>query len=146
MYSVALFALMLQPTQLLAQIDDPSVNTTKLQLHGLDAREASDLITKLQEAQAKLRAGEFQSFELLSGSIASYEATRSSPRDTFLQIPFEKVWNIERGPTDTRLWQPFNLSYAPDGLGKLYWEIEVVVGFHGKLERVTMTFKPPAPS
>lgn len=118
---------------------------TKRQLRGLNAEEASALVAKLGDAQKKLRAGEFQSFELMSGSVAGYEMTKVSPRDAFLQVPFQQVWEIERVPTDNRLWQPFKLAYAPDGLGKLYWDIEVVLGANGQLERVTMNYKPPAP-
>jgi len=145
LHLLLLFALTLQPVQLSAQVKDPSTAPTRIQLRGLDAEEAADLIVKLQDAQAKLQVGKFQSFELLSRSIASYDATKTSPRDVFLEVPFDEVWDIEKVPAETRLWQPFNLAYAPNGLGKLYWEIEVVLGFSGGLERVTMTYKPPAP-
>lgn len=115
------------------------------QLRGLTAEEAAALLTKLQDTQRRLKTGEPQYFELLAGSIASYEMTKSSPRAVFLQVPFEKVWDIERVPTENRLWQPYKLAYSPDGLGQLYWEIEVVLGFNGNIERVLMVYKPPAP-
>ena len=115
------------------------------QLRGLSADEAITLIAKLQDAQSKLRAGGFQSFELLSGSIAAYDTTQVSPRDAFLRVSFEKVWEIERILTENRSWQPFKLTYAPSGLGQLYWDIEVVLGASGELERVAMTDRPPAP-
>ena len=120
------------------------VPTTR-QLRGLGAEEATALIAKLKNAQRQLKAGEFQSFELLAGSIASYDKAKVSPRDAFLQVPFEKVWNIERVRTDNRLWQPYRLAYAPSGLGRLYWDIEVVLGINGNFERVLMIYKPPAP-
>ena len=115
------------------------------QLRGLSSQEATDLIAKLEDAQRGLKVGEFQSFELLAGSIASYDKTKVSPRDAFLQIPFSRVWEVERVRRDNELWQPYKLAYAPDGLGKLYWDIEVVLGFEGDITRVTMTYKPPAP-
>jgi hypothetical protein len=121
------------------------VPTTR-QLNGLSSQDATDLIAKLEFAQRQLRAGEFQSFELLSGSIASYDKTKVSPREAFLQVPFRSVWEVERVRTDNELWQPYRLAYAPDGLGKLYWDIEVVLGFEGQIERVSMTYKSPAPS
>jgi hypothetical protein len=135
----------LQPAIISAQpVDTVSFPPTR-QLRGLNAGEASALVVKLSEAQNKLRAGEFQSFELMSGSIAGYDMIKVSPRDAFLQVSFQQVWEIERVPTDNRLWQPFKLAYAPDGLGQLYWDIEVVLGASGQLERVTMIYKPPAP-
>ena len=115
------------------------------QLSGLGAEEAAALLAKLEEAQRRLKAGEFQSFQLLAGSLASYDMTKTSPRDAFLGVPFEKVWNIERVRTSNRLWQPYRLSYAPDGLGEPYWEIEAVLGSAGNIERVLMVYKPPAP-
>src|SRR4030095_854306 len=118
---------------------------TARQLRGLSAEEATALIAKLEDAQRRLKAGEPQSFEVLAGSIASYEMTNSPPRGAFLQVPFKEVWNIERVRTDNRLWQPYRLAYAPNGLGQLYWDIEVVLGINGDIQRVLMTYKPPAP-
>jgi hypothetical protein len=116
------------------------------QLNGLSATEASTLLAKLKEAQSSLKKGKFQYFELLTGSVVSYEATKISPRDAFLAVPFDEVWAITRGRTDNRLWQPFKLAYAPKGLGQLYWDIEVVLGSNGNIERVLMVYKFPAPS
>lgn len=118
---------------------------TAPQLWGLESDEAAALIIKLELAQHRLRAGEFQSFELLAGSIASLEMTRLPPRDAFLEVPFAEVWNIERVRTDNRLWQPYKLSYSPNGLGQLSWDIEVVLDSDGNIKRVMMIYKPPAP-
>ena len=116
---------------------------TKRQLQGLTVEEAAALLAKLEDAQRRLKAGEFQSFELLAGSIASYDMTKSSPRDVFLRVPFQKVWDIKRVPNEYR--HTYSLAYSPNGLGQLYWEIEVALGFNGDIERVLMTYKPPAP-
>lgn len=142
---LVLLGLALQPAMLSALTEDPVSTPTEQQLRGLDESEAAALISKLKDAQGKLRAGEFQSFQLISGSIAAYEMTKVSPRDAFLQVSFEEVWEIERVTTDNRLWQPFKLAYAPNGLGQLYWDIEVVLGANGQIERVMMIYKPPAP-
>jgi hypothetical protein len=115
------------------------------QLSGLSVGEATALLAKLDKAQRELKAGRFQSFELLAGSIASYPKTKVSPRDAFLQVQFQKVWKIERGRRDNPLWQPYKLAYSPNGLGQLYWDIEVVLGVNGAIERVLMIYKPPAP-
>ena len=74
----------------------------KRQLQGLSVKEAAALLAKLEDAQRLLKAGEFQSFELLAGSIASYDMTKSSPRDEFLRVPFQKVWEIKRVPDEYR--------------------------------------------
>lgn len=60
-------------------------------------------------------------------------------------MSFQKVWNIEPVRTDNPLWQPYRLAYAPNGLGQLYWDIEVVLGINGNIERLLMIYKPPAP-
>jgi hypothetical protein len=129
-----------------AQAKQAMLVPTTRQLKGLSSQDAIDLIAKLENAQRQLKAGEFQSFELLAGSIASYDKTKVSPREAFLQVPFRSVWEVERVSTDNELWQPYMLAYAPDGHGKLYWEIEVVLGIEGQIERVSMTYKSPAPS
>jgi hypothetical protein len=120
LHLLVISSLALQPATISAQPAATVTVPTTQQVHGLNADEASALIANLSEAQSKLRAGELQS-------------------------SFQQVWKIERAPTDNRLWQPFRLSYAPNGLGQPYWDIEVVLGFHGQLERVTMNYKPPAP-
>jgi hypothetical protein len=120
------------------------VPTTR-QLRGLTAEEAAALLGKLEDAQRLLKAGEPQYFELLAGSMASYDMTKLSPRDVFLDVPFQQVWDIERVQTDNPMWQPYRLAYSPNGLGQLYWDIEVALGFNGNIERVLMNYKPPAP-
>jgi hypothetical protein len=120
------------------------VPTTR-QLSGVTIEEATGLITKLEDAQRRLRTGQSQTFELLAGSIASYDMTKVSPRDAFLGVPFGDVWSIERLRTGNRPWRRYKLSYAPNGLGKLYWDIEVALEVDGNIERVLMTYKPPAP-
>jgi hypothetical protein len=118
----------------------------KQHLMGLSAAEASMLLIKLKEAQSSLKTGDMQYFELLAGSVASFEAAKISPREAFLAVPFDEVWRIRRVRSDNRLWQPYKLSYAPKGLGQLYWDIEVVLGSSGNIERVLMVYKVPAPS
>ncbi len=146
MWKVLLLGVMVVSSSLSSAAPTGSVPVpTKRQLRGLTADEAATLVAKLEDAQRQLRAGKFQPFELIAGSIASYPATKVSPRDAFLQVQFGKVWEIQRGATDNRLWQPYKLAYSPNGLGQLYWDIEVVLGFYGNLERVLMVYKPPAP-
>lgn len=115
------------------------------QLEGLTAEQATELIAKLTVAQRRVRAGEFQPFELLAGATASSETTKRSPRDIFLEIAFDKVWQVRRDPASDRYRQVYRLAYAPDGLGKLYWDIDVAIGAEGDIERVTMIFRPPPP-
>ncbi len=115
------------------------------QLSGLDPSEADALLAKVKDTQSRLIAGEVLTFELLAGSVVSSEAAKVSPREAFLAVPFDKVWEIQRVRTDNGLWQPFKLAYAPAGLGQLYWDVEVVLGFSGDIERVSMTYKAPAP-
>ena len=122
-----------------------SASAADRQLEGVSAEEASSIVTTLEESQKALRAGEFQPFTLLAGSVASYEEANISAREAFLSIPFDEVWRIRRADSETKAWQPFRLSYAPDGLGQRYWDIEVVVGSNGRLEMVTLNYKVPPP-
>ena len=119
--------------------------SVKQQLIDLSPTEASALLIKVKEAQSSLKGGQFQPYELLAGSVASYEATNISPREAFMVVPFDQVWRIERVRTDNGLWQPYKLAYAPKGMGQLYWDIEVVLGINGNIERELMVYNPPAP-
>lgn len=140
------FALSLLGAAACAQTDITRPVPASRQLRGLGAEEAAALIGKVQEAQRRLRSGEFQPFELLAGAVASSEMTKVSPRDAFLGIRFDEVWDLQKTVTDNPLWQPYRLAYAPDGLGRLYWDIEIVLGINGDIERVMMVYKAPAPS
>lgn len=140
-----LVGLCVHPVAGRAQTPTATPVATERQYTGLTAEEAKAVIEKLEDAQRKLRAGEFQAFQLLAGANASSDQAKQSPRDAFLSVPFQKVWHVRRVPTDNRLWQPYQLAYAPNGLGQLYWDIEVVLGFNGNIERVLMTYKAPAP-
>ncbi len=117
----------------------------QVQLLGLNADEAASLVAILLDAQRQLRAGEFQHFALFSGATTSYPETRMSPRDAFLRLPFDRVWRIERLRHDNRALHTHRLAYAPNGLGQLYWDVEVMSGLEGRIERVVMTYKVPAP-
>ena len=119
--------------------------SVKQQLIDLSAGEASVLLIKAKEAQRSITRGQFQPFELLAGSVASYEATNISPGEAFLAVRFDEVLKIERVRSDKGLWQPYKLAYAPKGRGQLYWDIEVVLGTNWNIERVLMVYKPPAP-
>jgi hypothetical protein len=115
-----------------------------VQLRGLDLDDATSLIATLEHAQHRMRAGEFQTFELMAGAVASFDEIRVAPRDAFLRVPFKQLWGIERTSVDDQHGQSFKLAYMPKGVGELYWDIEVIIA-DGKLQRVHMTYRPPAP-
>lgn len=122
-----------------------SASAQQQQLDGLTSEEAASIIASLEKSQESLRSGEFQPFTLLAGSVASYGEADISPRQIFVDLPFKDAWKVVRVETNTKVRQPYRLSYAPDGLGKRYWDIEAVFGANGELEMVTLTYKVPAP-
>ena len=144
-FSALCFAFVALPSAIHAETPTKIEPPAKRQLINISEAKASQIVELLEDVQRRLKADEKQYFTLLSGAPASYDMTKVTPRDAFLQVRFDEVWEFRRVATINRLWQPFRLSYAPDGLGKLYWDIEVVFGLNDKLERVTMTYKPPAP-
>lgn len=109
------------------------------QLRGMTAEE------KVANAQAKLKNEEQVVFELLSGAPAFYSMTRTTPREAFLRLPLAKTFSVERKATDNRLWQPYRIIVLPDGPGKLLWDVEVVLGINGQIERIEMLYRPLAP-
>ncbi len=124
----------------------------KAQVRDLTCSEAADLIMLLKQAQAQLGSGKLMYLELLSGGFASSPMARLSPREVFTKMRFEEAEVIERVRTENRSWQPYKLSYAsgsksigPMGLVEFYWDVEVVLGFTGRIERVQLTAKPPPP-
>lgn len=124
----------------------------KAQVRNLPCSEAADLIRLLKQAQAQLESGKLLYFELLSGGVASSPMTKVSPREVFTKMRFDEATVIERVRTENRLWQPYKLSYAtasrgiaPMGSVEFVWDMEVVRGFTGRIERVQMVAKPPAP-
>tara|TARA_R110000850_G_scaffold2386_2_gene11599 strand:+ start:419 stop:829 length:411 start_codon:yes stop_codon:yes gene_type:complete len=114
------------------------------QLRGMTAEEAA-LIAKVANAQAKLKNEKQVVFELLSGAPAFYSMTRTTPREAFLRLPLAKTFSVERKATDNRLWQPYRIIVLPDGPGKLLWDVEVVLGIDGQIERIEMLYRPLAP-
>ena len=130
------------PAGALAQ---PAGGTAGLRLQAIGADEAAALIETLRNLQRRLRAGETLTFELLSGAPASYPMTETSPRAAFLGLPLDRAISVERVRTDNRLWRPHRLVIAPDGPGRLIWDVEVVLGVAGNVERVQMIYRPPPP-
>jgi len=113
-------------------------------LTGLTADEAHALIERLGNLQRRLRAGEPVFFRLLSGAPASYPMTNVSPRQAFLALRFQNAFSIERVRTDNRLWQPFRLAIV-EGPNRPIWNVEVVLGLNGDVERVELLYEPAAP-
>lgn len=117
--------------------------STARQLLGVTTEKAGALVVALEDAQQRLRSGDGASFELVAGPTASHEMANVSPRDAFLRVSFEKVWRIERVPTESPHRQSYRLTYAPDGLGRLYWDIYVVLDVNGAIQLVRMLYEPP---
>lgn len=140
---LAAAALLLAPTT--AAQPAPTEIAAPPQLRGLTADEAAALIAKLVDAQTRLNNKEALYFELLSGAPASYPMTSTAPRDAFLGLPLAKIVRIERKASDNKLWQPYRIIVLPDGPGKLLWDVEVVLGINGQIERIEMLYRPPAP-
>ena len=140
---IAATALLLAP----ATLAQPAPNrvAAQPQLRGLTAEEAAALIAKVADAQAKVKNKEQVVFELLSGAPAFYPMTRTAPRDAFLRLPLAKTFSVERKATDNKLWRPYRIIVLPDGPGKLLWDVEVVLGINGQIERIEMLYRPPAP-
>ncbi len=115
------------------------------QLRGMTAEEAAALIAKVADAQEKLKNEEQVAFELLSGAPAFYSMTRTTPREAFLRLPLAKTFSVERKATENSLWQRYRIIVLPDGPGKLLWDVEVVLGINGLIERIEMLYGPPAP-
>jgi len=113
-------------------------------LQGLTPAEAILLIAKLQRAQATLKAGKRETFELLAGAPASYPAAQVAPLNAFLTMPFEHPWSVERKPA-SGLWQPYELVYFPPGPYELMWKVTVTVGQVGQLVRLEMLYTAPPP-
>ena len=116
----------------------------EMKLQGLTAAEANLLIAKLKHAQADLKAGRSETFELLAGAPASYPAALMAPRSAFSSMPFEHPWSVERKPA-TGLWQPYELDYFPPGPNSLMWKVTVTVGQVGQLVRDKMLYTAPPP-
>ncbi len=140
---VAASALLLSPAAFARPALAPAA--PQMQLRGLTDDEAKALIAKIADAQAKVRTEEPVVFALLSGAPASYPMTRTSPRDAFLGLPLARIFRVERKTTDNKLWQPYRIIVLPDGPGRLLWDVEVVLGFSGQIERIEMLYRPPAP-
>lgn len=140
---LAATALLLAPATLAQPA--PTKVAAQPQLRGLTADEAAALIAKVGDAQAKLKNNEQVVFELLSGAPAFYPMTRTTPRDAFLGLPLAKTFSVERQTSANKLWQPYRIIVLPDGPGKLLWDVEVVLGVNGQIERIEMLYRPPAP-
>ncbi len=117
----------------------------QIQARGLTDAEAKALLAKVADAQAKVKKNDPVVFELLSGAPALYPMARVAPRDAFLRLPLAKTFSVERKATDNKLWQPYRIIVLPDGPGKLLWDVEVVLGVNGQIERIEMLYRPPAP-
>ncbi len=128
-----------------AQAAQLATSGIKRQLTGVSAEEADRLIGLLKHAQSAIKSGKPMPFELMSGSLASWKQSELSPRAAFLQIIFSSIWGVEFVPNDRSVERSYRLYYAPEGVGKDYWDITVNVGLSGNIERVALVYRSPSP-
>jgi hypothetical protein len=142
-FALAAIALVLPAAPVSGQT--PSQPAYEARPQALTADEKADLIARIQEAQASLRSGAPIYFQLLSGAPAAYPMTTTSPRDAFLNARFDEPFSIVRQPPANPSWKPYRLTLTPNGVGNNVWDVEVVLGFNGQIERVEMFYRPPHP-
>jgi hypothetical protein len=140
MFAVAAIGLALSGEPVSAQSVPRPAQTLRM-----TAEERADLIARIQEAQTSLRSGVPVYFQLLSGATASNPMTTTSPRDAFLNVSFDQPFSMERWPSDNPGWRPYRLTLTPNGVGNLLWDVYVVLGFNGQIERIEMFYRPPHP-
>jgi hypothetical protein len=56
-----------------------------------------------------------------------------------------KARRVGRLEAPNSLWRPFRLTNFGKQGNQLMWEVEVVLGYEDRLERVEMLYKPPPP-
>ena len=117
-------------------------------LRALDAAEASRVLDTLRQEQAKLRNGQKTFFHLSSGAPASYDQNRIAPRDAFLALDLDHVWQIERKSPDGEVFPLYEITVIPNGHNAPIWKVDVQMTWANDVARiieVRMFYGPPAP-
>lgn len=144
-FAFGMLALAGAPNAIAASALIQSETPSSRQYGSLPTTETADLIAKIVAAQNKLRVGEDAYFQLLTGAPASYPMTMTAPREAFLAADFSEPFSIERLSHCNSNWKPYRLILTPDGVGNLLWDVKVVLGSTGRIEKVQMLQRPPHP-
>lgn len=116
----------------------------KTQLTGVTEGEAAALVAQLERSQAALRAGEKPSFYLYAGAPSYYDAAKTSPRDAFLALDWNRALLVTVADKGN-FSKAYRLELLPDGFGHLVNEVRVWVRTSGDFERIDITTRPPNP-
>ena len=117
-------------------------------LRSIPADETSWVLDALRQEQAKLRDGRNTYFDLSSGAPASYDQNRIGPRDAFVALDLDDVWQIERKSRDGEVFPRYQLTLMPDGHNAPIWTVDVTMTWPRDVMRiieVAMFYGPPAP-
>ena len=117
-------------------------------LRSLDADEASRMLDALRSEQTRLRNGEKAFFDLSSGAPASYDQNRIGPRDAFVDLDLDHVWQIERKSPEGETFPLYELTIIPNGHNAPIWTVEVRMTWPKDVTRiiaVRMFYGPPPP-
>lgn len=143
----ALAGALCAPGMLCAQAQ-PQAEPPAQHLRSLDAAEASRMLDALRAEQAKLRDGGTAFFHLSSGAPASYDQNRIGPRDAFVALDLDHVWQIERTSREGAVFPTYQLTLIPDGHNAPIWTLDVTMTWPRDVVRiieVDMFYGPPAP-
>jgi|GEM_PF-1558366 len=144
----ALAGALCAPGMLCAQAQ-PQAEPPAQHLRSLDAAEAIRMLDALRAEQAKLRDGGKAFFHLSSGAPASYDQNRIGPRDAFVALDLEHVWQIARTSREGAVFPTYQLTLIPDGHNAPIWTLDVTMTWPRDVVRiiaVDMFYGPPAPS
>ena len=85
------------------------------------------MLDALRREQARLRDGRKAYFDLSSGAPASYDQNRIGPRDAFVALDLDDVWQIERKSRDGEVFPRYQLTLMPDGHNAPIWTVDVTM-------------------
>lgn len=130
---------------LLAPLPAAAEDVAFMQLTNVEEGEALEALSRLAQFQQSVREGRVSRVELLAGGAASSTATLQSARDLLDMLPLDKALFAEKLPQGEFGRERYRFSVFPDGLGQIFWQVDLVMASDTEIARVTVLRKIPAP-
>lgn len=126
-------------------IGETDFTVSALKVEETKNSERNLVLEKIYQAQKNIKSGKFEGFKISLSSIVSYKESKVSPRSAFLGISPKGIIKVDRVFNKNSPGKHYRIKYSENIRNNTSWDIDVIMNTNSQIEKVDISFMPPAP-